>query len=153
MNIVCASAPSLALHQPKAPSNPSWDGKPSIEKFLNLQITSSIFLIAILQPPSPSAFLTLSWLSSRALSSPSTFQWQMQGWRFYWLCWSSHFISSSIPLTCQHPSCRRRGSKPAWWIAAFPYRTSVCYPPPVVFSSISIHRTQMQGGEGSNQEG
>lgn len=153
MNIVCASAPSLALHQPKLRQIPAGDGKPSIEKFPNLRITSSIFLIAILQPPSPSACLTLSSLSSRALSSPSTFQWQTQGWRFYWRCWSSHFISSSIPLTCQHPSCRRRGSKPAWWIATFPIQNLRVPPSPVVFSSISIHRTQIPGGEGPNQEG
>lgn len=147
---VCFCTRALAFHQPKAPLKSQLGPKTRLHQRFpkSPNHTSSIFLIAVLQPPPPSASLTLS-LSSRALTSPSTFQWQMRGWRFYWLCWSSHFISSSIPLTCQHPSCRRRATKPTWWIASFPYRTSVCLstpppaPPPVFFSSISIHRTQI----------
>lgn len=74
----------------------------------------------------------------------------MQGWRFYWLCWSSHFISPSIPLTCQDLSCCCRSTKPTWWIVQLPQRTSMfshCFP----FIHLYTACTLQQGG-GLNQE-
>lgn len=67
----------------------------------------------------------------------------MQGCWFYWLCWSPHFISPSVPLTCQHQSCCCWGTKPSWWITPLPHRTST-FPP--LFSSISILYAQIWRG-------
>lgn len=86
--------------------------------------TCPIFQIAVPQPSSspcfPNIIIPFIWLTN---PSVAPLQWQMQGCRFYWLCWSPHFISTSIPLTCQHPSCCW-GTKPTWWIAPLPHRMS-----------------------------
>lgn len=86
--------------------------------------TCPIFQIAVPQPSSapcfPNIIIPFIWLTNPSIAP---LQWQMQGCRFYWLCWSPHFISASIPLTCQHPSCCW-GTKPSWWIAPLPHRMS-----------------------------
>lgn len=68
---------------------------------------------------------------------------------FYWLWWRPHFISPSVPLTCQHQSCCCSGTKPSWWITPLPHRTSV-FPP--LFSSISILYTQIRRGEAKSRK-
>lgn len=73
----------------------------------------------------------------------------MQGSWIYWLCWSPHFISPFIPLTCQHQSWCCWGTKPSWWITPLPHRTSMFL---LLLSSISIFDTQIWRREAKSRK-
>lgn len=66
----------------------------------------------------------------------------MQGCCLYWLCWSPHFISPSIPSTCQHQSCCCWGTKPSWWIATT--RSQNLNVPPAFFIYLHIQYTDLE---------